>query len=150
MNSSHPAENLEITVLLPCSYEREEYERVTLSSFHDTEIDFDHMDSGLSPIWISESCLLEYVCGLLPSNKRSIKYCPCFYTWLFWAECAVDFAENTNRQEDFRMCMIYNRALLTVHHASYHIADATTTRYFLPNILHSILKPVLKSWPVWS
>jgi hypothetical protein len=101
------------------------------------------MGSGLSPIWISESCLLEHVCGLLPSNKRNKVYFPCFYTWLFSAECAVQFAENTNRDEDCRMCMIYNRTLLPVRHAPLNTAVATTTQCFLPHNLRSILKPVL-------
>jgi hypothetical protein len=42
-------------------------------------------------------------------------YCPCCSTWQFSTECAVDLFAPTKGDNECRMCMGYNRALLTVH-----------------------------------
>jgi hypothetical protein len=56
-------------------------------------------------------------------SKR--QYSPCFYTWPFPAECAVELVESTNSDKDCRECKVITGALVTARHSVSHTEAAT-------------------------
>jgi hypothetical protein len=47
---------------------------------------------------LAEEGAIKYNHKLNPSQRNSVNYCPCFYTWPFSAECTVDLVESTEIQ----------------------------------------------------